>query len=203
MTASELYIGGLFDVMDGQPRANLAAVDYTGAVSTTWTPSADNRVRVHRALSGRAVPVRRRDFLTIDGDPSAEDPGPAGPGDRRDDALEVPPRLPDPPVRVLRRDLSQRVTVGRPHRRLQPGHRHPDLDTADRRRRPEHGDHGRRHLRRRPLDNVCVGVTDGATIRFAPRAIRAMVLSYLLAQLVLLNPADEAIGVVRTNQQGN
>ena len=103
VTASELYIGGLFDVMDGQPRANLAAVDYTGAVSTTWTPSADDRVRVLAFSPDGLSLFAGGDFLSINGDPSPEDPGPAGPGDRRDDAVEVPPGLPDPPVRVLQR----------------------------------------------------------------------------------------------------
>ncbi len=46
VTPTLLYIGGDFDVMNGQPRSDLAAVGYDGVLSTTWAPVADARVRV-------------------------------------------------------------------------------------------------------------------------------------------------------------
>jgi PQQ enzyme repeat len=70
VTASELYIGGDFDVMDGQPRSDLAAVDYAGAVSTTWTPSADNRVRVIAPAPDGLSLFAGGDFLSMNGNPS-------------------------------------------------------------------------------------------------------------------------------------
>jgi hypothetical protein len=70
VTPSELYIGGDFDVMDGQPRADLAAVDYSGAVSTTWTPSADARVRVITPAPDGLSLFAGGDFLSINGDPA-------------------------------------------------------------------------------------------------------------------------------------
>jgi outer membrane protein assembly factor BamB len=70
VTPTELYIGGDFDVMDGQPRADLAAVDYTGAVSATWIPSADNRVRVIAPAPDGLSLFAGGDFLSINGDTS-------------------------------------------------------------------------------------------------------------------------------------
>jgi hypothetical protein len=67
VTPTLLYIGGDFDVMDGQPRSDLAAVDYSGALSTTWHPAADDRVRVITpSLDGSSLFVGG-DFLSIDG----------------------------------------------------------------------------------------------------------------------------------------
>jgi hypothetical protein len=70
VTATELYIGGDFDVMDGQHRSDMAAVDYSGAVSTTWTPSADNRVRVITPAPDGQSLFAGGDFLSINGDTS-------------------------------------------------------------------------------------------------------------------------------------
>jgi hypothetical protein len=67
VTPTSLYIGGNFSVMNGQPRSDLAAVDYSGVVSTTWDPAADNRVRVITpSLDGTSLFVGG-DFLSIDG----------------------------------------------------------------------------------------------------------------------------------------
>jgi outer membrane protein assembly factor BamB len=70
VTPTQLYVGGDFDVMDGQPRADLAALDYTGAVSSTWAPAADNRVRVLAPAPDGLSVFAGGDFLSINGDPS-------------------------------------------------------------------------------------------------------------------------------------
>ncbi len=68
VTPTLLYIGGDFDIMNGQPRSDLAAVDYSGVLSTTWAPAADDRVRVITpSLDGTSLFVGG-DFLSINGD---------------------------------------------------------------------------------------------------------------------------------------
>lgn len=63
-----VYAGGSFGSVNGTARANLAAFDATtGALSTTWAPAANDRVKaVDMAVDGSRVYVAGN-FTTIDG----------------------------------------------------------------------------------------------------------------------------------------
>lgn len=70
VTPTELYIGGDFDIMNGQPRSDMAAVDYSGVLSPTWDPAADDRVRVITPAPDGLSLFVGGDFLSIDGNPA-------------------------------------------------------------------------------------------------------------------------------------
>lgn len=67
VTPDWIYFGGTFDIVNGQPRTRLAAVDSAGNLRTDWHPQADNRVRVIVPAPDGASLFIGGDFLSIDG----------------------------------------------------------------------------------------------------------------------------------------
>lgn len=61
------YLGGAFAAVNGQPRANLAAVRADGSLDPTWTPSTDGTVYALAASADGTKVYVGGSFATIDG----------------------------------------------------------------------------------------------------------------------------------------
>ncbi len=57
VVGSTLYLGGFFDLLNGQPRTNLAAVDLGSGALAGWAPAVDGRVGTLAPASGGSVYV--------------------------------------------------------------------------------------------------------------------------------------------------
>ncbi|HET9233555.1 MAG TPA: T9SS type A sorting domain-containing protein [Candidatus Eisenbacteria bacterium] len=67
LSGSTLYVGGSFDIIGGQNRANIAALDVTTATATTWNPGTENRVRAFALQPGFVFAAGN--FFTLGGQP--------------------------------------------------------------------------------------------------------------------------------------
>jgi putative cell wall-binding protein len=67
LDGSSLFVGGLFDGVGGSSRANLASVDTSTGLATSWNPGASDQVRA-LAIKDESIYVAGS-FLTIAGQP--------------------------------------------------------------------------------------------------------------------------------------
>ncbi len=70
VTPTKIYLGGTFTTVNGQPRSLLAAVDAAGVLDPTWQPVADTRVLVVTPSPDGTSIFVGGEFLAIDGQTS-------------------------------------------------------------------------------------------------------------------------------------
>ena len=68
VTASRIFLGGTFTLVNGTARASLASVTTSGTLDPAWQPAADSTVRALLASPDGSTVYAGGDFVSINGD---------------------------------------------------------------------------------------------------------------------------------------